>query len=98
MMPQELAGKFYVASDGSIQPDEGGIAIYRKLQGMLMLLTKHDRMPYFFVDPVDESYWEFTEYEDGQLTLREVTREYIEKSWPETDFEKRIVVDRPVKY
>lgn len=96
-MSDELAGRYVLSADGMVVPDDNAKAIWRRVQDMLLLLGP-GRVPYFYVDPTDGTYWEFVEYEDDQITLRRVTREYIETNWPSVDFDRPVVVDRPIRY
>ncbi len=92
-----LHGRYVVGGDGRIVPDDAAVQLLRKQQSML-LLGASGRAPDFFYDPVDGTYWESLEYEDGQLTLRQVDRTYIEENWPNVDPDARRTVDWPVRY
>jgi hypothetical protein len=92
-----LTGRYVVGPDKRIEPDEDGKRLLRKQQSMLLLVAS-GRAPDFYFDPADGTYWESVDYEDGQMTLRPVTREYIEQNWPNVNPDKRIEVRWPVRY
>lgn len=76
-----MTGRFVVADDGSIVPDDDARRLLHKQQSM-RILAYSGRAPEFFYDPTDGAYWEFLHFEDGQLTFRRVERAYIEANWP----------------
>lgn len=101
-MSDEMVGRSVLSADGMVEPDEDAKAILRRVQDMLLLLGSEGfgpgRVPELYVDPSDGTYWEFREYEDGQITLRRVSRRYIETNWPSVDFDRPVVVPRPIRY
>jgi hypothetical protein len=98
----ELVGRYVLANTGMVEPDEGARAILRRIQDMLLLLSREGlgpgRTPELYVDPGTDSYWEFREFEDGQITLRNVARKYIEDNWPTVDLDHPVPVPRPIRY
>lgn len=97
-----MVGRYFVAEDSRILPDEGAKAIWRRVQDMLLLLAKEGlgpgRAPELYVDPREGTYWELDDYEDGQITLRQLTREFIAKNWPGVDFDHPVEVHRPIRH
>ncbi len=89
-----FSGDSYVDDRGRVVADEGAKEVYRRL-GKMLLLAGRPQHPFFYVDPADETYWEFVEFEDDHVQLKRVTREYIETNWPEVDCDRRITVSRP---
>lgn len=100
-MSDEMVGRYVLSANGMVEPDEDARAILRRVQDMLLLLGESfgaGGIPPLYVDPKENSYWEFLEFEDGQITLRRVTRTYIEDNWPTVDFEHPVTVPRPIRY
>lgn len=96
-MSEAMSGRMIVV-DGRVVPDEDLKALYRRRQDMLLCLGGDGFTPYFFYEPRTGMYWEYLEFEDGQETLRPVTREWIERNWPGVRCDDRVAVDRPVRY
>lgn len=90
-MTDEIVGRYFVGPDGKLTADDDYREIYRRLRGML-LLAASGQVPDFHYDPSSNTYWELIEYEDGQVTLRRVTREWIERNWPTVRFDKLLEV------
>ncbi len=93
-MTEELCGRTVVAPDGRVTADGNLKELYRRLRRML-LLAASGNVPSFYFDPTTDTYWEHQQYEDGQETLRKVTRGWIEANWPSVKLDKRLVVDWP---
>jgi hypothetical protein len=93
---KEIVGHYFVGPDGKLAEDEGYREIYRRLRGML-LLAASGQVPGFYYEPSSKTYWEHIEYEDGQVTLRTVTRDWIERNWPSVRFDKLLEVNWPEK-
>lgn len=97
-----MVGREILSADGRVVLDEGGRAIFRKIQDMLLLVGAEVHgpggIPQLYVDPTNGTYWEFAEYEDGQITLHRVSRQYIETNWPSVDFDRPVFVPRPIRH
>jgi len=101
-MSDELVGRYVLSATRMVEPDDDAKVILRRVQDMLLLLGKEGmgpgRIPELYVDPKESSFWEFREFEDGQITLRRVSRHYIETNWPSVDFDHPVAVPRPIRY
>lgn len=101
-MSRELVGRYVFTSAGIVEPNEDARAILRRVQDMLLLLSGEGlgpgRTPELYVDPKSDTYWEYREFEDGQITLRKVSRKYIQDNWPSVDFDHPVTVPRPIRY
>lgn len=87
-------GRYHARSDGRLVGDANYEEIYRRLRGM-RLLAASGQVPDFYFDPASGTYWEHIEYEDGQVTLRRVTRGWIEENWPTVKPDVLLQVDWP---
>lgn len=96
-MSDAMSGRF-VLIEGRVVPNEDLKALLRRLQDMLMCLGGDGRTPYFYYEPGTDTYWEYSEFDDDQVTLRQVSRESIERNWPTVRCDDRIVVERPIRY
>ncbi len=77
---------------GEFIPDAGMKEIREILKRLKLLANNKQGFSYpdFYLDPADGSYWEYVQFEDYDTTLAQVTREYIEKNYPEIDCDRTI--------
>jgi hypothetical protein len=80
----------YERIEGRLEPRSDMSQIVDRIRCMT-LLNAGDPAPSFYVDPLDGSFWELTEFDEMyRVELRRVDREHIEASFPTVD------VDRPL--
>jgi len=78
---RELVGR-YLLANGEFTEDASMKEIRERVARMSLLFDSAAVASTFHFDPEDNSYWEFTEFQDYLAVLREVDRAYIRSRFP----------------
>ena len=90
-----MHGRYYFDKEKKIlMPDEDQKKINEMKRKMKMLDDAGIGVPLFLFNPSDNSYWIYTQYTDHSEELKEVTREYIESTYPTVNCDKMHDVKR----
>ena len=80
----------YLFREGRFIRDAGMERIQEKLRGLKQLFDAGEGRPVFYIDPMDGSYWERSQFEDFREELRKVSRRYVERDFPTVDPDRTI--------